>query len=145
MGDPWKSINQEGVRAFTYGVGATILIWLSGEGYLEPVVSFLTIIGFSKIFSEALFFSTILFLLVIMVFYGLHGKLFTTLILEHMPWVKNPDRYLLFFWLWAVAIASGIMNVFEVNVFYQFVSLFFIFLLPSLFLGTRIQKKGGND
>ena len=46
MGDPWKSINQEGVRAFTYGVGATILIWLSGEGYLEPVVSFLTIIGF---------------------------------------------------------------------------------------------------
>ena len=145
MGDPWKSITPEGVRAFTYGIGTTALLWLSFEGYLDIVLTFLVMIGLSPAFSKAIFISTILFFLVIMIFYGLHGKLFTTLILEHMPWVKNPDKFLLFFWLWAVGISSGILNVFSVNIFYQFVYLFFIFLFPSLFLGTRIQKKGGNE
>jgi len=145
MGDPWKSITPEGVRAFTYGVGTTALLWLYTAGKLDIALSALIMIGLSPIFSKAIFITTIIFIVVIMIFYGLHGKLFTTLILEHMPWVKNPDRFLLFFWLWAVAIASGIMNVFSVNIFYQFVYLFFIFLFPSLFLGTRIQKKGGNE
>ena len=43
-------------------------------------------------------------------------------------------RFLVFFWLWAIAIASCILNVFEVNVLYQFLILFFVFLIPSLFL-----------
>ena len=34
MGDPWKSISPEGVRAFTYGVLSTLLIWLWAEDYL---------------------------------------------------------------------------------------------------------------
>ena len=41
MADPWKSISPEGVRAFTNGVGATLLIWLLAEGHLEPVMSLL--------------------------------------------------------------------------------------------------------
>ena len=72
MADPWKSISPEGVRAFTNGVGGTLLIWLSSEGYLEPVLSLLTMVGFSPIFSKALFLSTILFIIVVMIFYGLH-------------------------------------------------------------------------
>ena len=145
MADPWKSISPEGVRAFTNGVGGTLLIWLSSEGYLEPVLSFLTMVGFSLIFSKALFLSTILFIIVVMIFYGLHGKFFTTLMMEHMTWVKNPDRYLLFFWLWLIAIISCILNVFETNILIQFTSLFLILMIPSLFLGTSIQKQGGND
>tara|TARA_B100001750_G_C15471244_1_gene579915 strand:- start:145 stop:582 length:438 start_codon:yes stop_codon:yes gene_type:complete len=145
MADPWKSISPEGVRAFTNGVGATLLIWLLAEGHLEPVMSLLVAIGLSPAFSKAIFISTIIFILVVILFFGLHGKMFTTLMLEHMPWVKNPDRFLVFFWLWAIAIASCILNVFEVNVLYQFVILFFVFLIPSLFLGIKIQKVGGND
>ena len=34
MGDPWKSISPEGVRAFTHGVLSTLLIWLWAEDYL---------------------------------------------------------------------------------------------------------------
>ena len=80
-----------------------------------------------------------------MIFYGLHGKFFTSLMMEHMTWVKNPDRYLLFFWLWLIAIISCILNVFETNILIQFTWLFFILIIPSLFLGVWIQKQGGND
>ena len=34
MGDPWKSISPEGVRAFTYGVLTALLVWLWTEDYL---------------------------------------------------------------------------------------------------------------
>jgi hypothetical protein len=32
----------------------------------------------------------------------------------------------------------------DLNIFYQFISLFVIFLTPSLILGISIQKRGGN-
>ena len=64
--------------------------------------------------------------------------------LQHMTWVENPDKFLFFFYIWINLIAAGLLNVLELNKFYQFVSLFAIFLLPSLILGLKIQKKGGN-
>ena len=134
MGDPWKSINEEGVRAFTYGSLSVMLVWFSTAGYLS----------ISALLAKSIFISTVIFLLVITIFYGLHGKIFTTLILEHMTWVKNPDKYLIFFFIWLNLIAACLLNVFELNKFFQFVSLFVVFLFPSLILGIGIQKKGGN-
>ena len=64
--------------------------------------------------------------------------------LEHMPWVKNPDKYLLFFYIWVNLIAACLLNVFDLNILFQFLSLFVVFLFPSLMLGIGIQKKGGN-
>jgi hypothetical protein len=101
-------------------------------------------LGASVIFAKSIFISTVIFLLVISIFYGLHGRMFTTLMLEHMPWVKNPDKYLLFFYIWANLIAACILNVFGLNILLQFLSLFVVFLFPSLMLGIGIQKKGGN-
>ena len=101
-------------------------------------------IGLSTLLAKSIFISTVIFLLVITIFYGLHGKIFTTLILEHMTWVKNPDKYLTFFFVWINLIAACFLNVLEVNIFFQFVSLFVVFLFPSLILGIKIQKKGGN-
>jgi hypothetical protein len=63
--------------------------------------------------------------------------------LEHMPWVISPDKFLPFFWLWINAIVAGLLNAFDVNAFWYFVNLFFIFLLPSLFIGTKVQEKHG--
>ena len=134
MGDPWKSINEEGVRAFTYGSLSVMLVWFSTAGYLSIFA----------LLAKSIFISTVIFLLVITIFYGLHGKIFTTLILEHMTWVKNPDKYLIFFFIWLNLIAACLLNVFELNKFFQFVSLFVVFLFPSLILGIGIQKKGGN-
>ena len=37
MGDPWKSISPEGVRAFTYGSLSVLLIWAFTENYLSFV------------------------------------------------------------------------------------------------------------
>jgi hypothetical protein len=65
--------------------------------------------------------------------------------LEHMPWVINPDKYLLFFWAWINLITAGILNIFELNMLWVFVNLFFYFLIPSLFFGTRIQEKHGAN
>jgi hypothetical protein len=144
MGDPWKSINAEGVRAFTYGSLSVLLVWFSTEGYLSIFADVLMMLGLSAILAKSIFISTVLFLLVITVFYGLHGKIFTTLMLEHMTWVKNPEKYLIFFYVWANLIAACLLNVFELNKFLQFGSLFMIFLFPSLILGVAIQKKGGN-
>mgnify|MGYP001179822670 FL=1 len=144
MGDPWKSISPEGVRAFTYGSLSVLLLWGYGENYLLPVNDILMMLGISDLLAKSLMISSVIFILIIFIFYGLHGKLPTTLMLQHMTWVKNPDKYLLFFYIWINLIAAGLLNVLGLNTFYQFVALFVIFLLPSLILGTRIQKKGGN-
>ncbi len=144
MGDPWKSISPEGVRAFTYGSLSVLLLWGYGENYLLPVNDILMMLGISNLIAKSVMISSVIFILIIFIFYGLHGKLPTTLMLQHMTWVKNPDKYLLFFYIWINLIAAGLLNVLGLNTFYQFVALFVIFLLPSLILGTRIQKKGGN-
>ena len=145
MADTWKTISPEGVRAFAYGATTVLLIWLVAEGYLQPAMNLLMILGLSPLFSKSIFIGTIIFLLLIIIFYGLHGMFFTSLMMMHMPWVTNPDKFLFFFWLWITAIISCIFNVFEVNVLYQFLSLFFVFLIPSLYLGIKIQKVGGNE
>ena len=49
MGDPWKSISPEGVRAFTYGVLSTLLVWLWAEDYLSIVNNLLMMIGIGLI------------------------------------------------------------------------------------------------
>lgn len=144
MGDPWKSISPEGVRAFTYGVLSTLLIWLYIEDYLLILNNMLVMLGLSSLFATSIVISTVISLLIILILYGLHGKLPTTLMLQHMTWVQNPDRFLLFFYIWINLIAAGLLNVPDLNRFHQFVLLFVIFLLPSLILGLRIQKKGGN-
>ena len=38
---------------------------------------------------------------------------------------------------------AGLLNVFDVNAFGTSLILFFIFLLPSLFIGTKVQEKHG--
>ena len=144
MGDPWKSISPEGVRAFTYGSLSVLLIWAFTENYLSFVNNSLIMIGMSSLLAQSFMISTFVAVLIIFIMYGLHGKLPTTLMLQHMPWVKNPDRFLFFFYVWINLIAAGLLNVLDLNKLYYFMSLFFIFLLPSLILGLRIQKKGGN-
>ncbi len=64
--------------------------------------------------------------------------------LEHMPWVINPDKFLLFFWFWINLIVAGVLNIFEVNMWWYFVNLFFYALFPSLFFGTRVQEVHGS-
>ncbi len=144
MGDPWKSISPEGVRAFTYGVLSTLLVWLWAEGYLSIINNVLTMLGTSSLLATSIVISTVISLLIILILYGLHGKMPTTLMLQHMTWVKNPDKFLIFFYIWINLIAAGLLNVLDLNKLYQFLALFIIFLLPSLILGLRIQKKGGN-
>ena len=48
MGDPWKSISPEGVRAFTYGVLTTLLVWLWVEDYLLIINNTLVMFGLSS-------------------------------------------------------------------------------------------------
>ena len=144
MGDPWKTISPEAVSAFTYGVLSTLLVWLWAEDYLSIVNNLLMMIGIPSILAMSIVISTVISLLIILILYGLHGKLPTTLMLQHMTWVQNPDKFLIYFYIWINLIAAGLLNVLNLNVFYQFVSLFIIFLMPSLILGLRIQKKGGN-
>ena len=144
MGDPWKSISPEGVRAFTYGVLTALLVWLWTEDYLLIINNMLVMLGLSSLLATSIIISTVISVLIILILYGLHGKLPTTLMLQHMTWVKNPDRFLIFFYIWINLIAAGLLNVLDLNKFHQFVLLFGIFLLPSLILGLRIQKKGGN-
>ena len=144
MGDPWKSISPEGVRAFSYGALSVTLLWLWAEDYLLIVNQIIMMIGLTPLMTTSIMASTVISLLLIMTFYGLHGKMPTTLMLQHMTWIENPDKFLIFFYVWINLIAAGLLNVLELNTFYQFVSLFAIFLLPSLVLGLKIQKKGGN-
>ncbi len=130
-------------RATKYAALTLVLVWLVWEGYFEFVVTALGMIGIFPALASSLVKGTVIFLIFITVYYGLHGKYFTTLMLEHMPWVIAPDKFLPFFWLWINAIVAGVVNVFDVNAFWYFVDLFFIFLLPSLFIGTKVQEKHG--
>jgi len=130
-------------RATKFAIISILLIWLAWEGYLSFLIEPLGIIGIFPALAHSLIVGTIIFIVFITVYYGLHGKYFTTLMLEHMPWVIAPDKFLPFFWIWINAIMAGLLNVFDVNAFWYFVDLFFIFLLPSLFIGTKVQEKHG--
>ena len=144
MGDPWKSISAEGVRAFSYGAYSVILVWLWSEGYLLFINNLLVSLGISSLLAKSIVVSTVISVLITTILYGLHGRMPTTLMLQHMTWVKNPDKFLLFFYIWINFISAALLNVMGLNTFYQFMSLFVIFLTPSLILGISIQKKGGN-
>jgi hypothetical protein len=144
MGDPWKSISAEGVRAFSYGAYSVILVWLWSEGYLSFVNNILISVGASALLAKSILVSTIVSILLVTTLYGLHGKLPTTLMLQHMTWVKNPDKFLLFFYIWINFIFAALLNVMGLDIFYQFLSGFVILLTPSLILGISIQKRGGN-
>tara|TARA_Y100001936_G_scaffold20445_1_gene17583 strand:- start:4791 stop:5453 length:663 start_codon:yes stop_codon:yes gene_type:complete len=130
-------------RATKFAIISMVLIWLVWEGYLSFIAVPLGMIGIFPALANSLIVGTVIFTIFITVYYGLHGKYFTTLMLEHMPWVIAPDKFLPFFWLWINAIMAGLLNVFDVNAFWYFVNLFFIFLLPSLFIGTKVQEKHG--
>ena len=144
MGDPWKSISPEGVRAFSYGAYSVILVWLWSGGSLLFINNFLISLGASELLAKSVLVSTVISILITTVLYGLHGRLPTTLMLQHMEWVKNPDKFLLFFYIWINFISAALLNVMGLNTLYQFASLFVIFLTPSLILGLSIQKRGGN-
>ena len=144
MGDPWKSISPEGVRAFSYGAYSVILVWLWSGGSLLFINNFLISLGASELLAKSVLVSTVISILITTVLYGLHGRLPTTLMLQHMTWVKNPDKFLLFFYIWINLISAALLNVMGLNTLYQFASLFVIFLTPSLILGLSIQKRGGN-
>jgi hypothetical protein len=144
MGDPWKSISPEGVRAFSYGAYSVILVWLWSGGSLLFINNFLISLGASELLAKSVLVSTVISVLITTVLYGLHGRLPTTLMLQHMTWVKNPDKFLLFFYIWINFISAALLNVMGLNTLYQFASLFVIFLTPSLILGLSIQKRGGN-
>ena len=130
-------------RATKYAILTMLLIWITWEGYLQFIIPILGMIGIFPSLANSLIIGTVAFTVFITMYYGLHGKYFTTLMLEHMPWVIAPDKFLPFFWLWRNAIVAGLLNAFEVNAFWYFVNLFFIFLLPSLFIGTKVQEKHG--
>ena len=144
MGDPWKSISAEGVRAFSYGAYSVILLWLWSEGHLSFVNNMLISVGASVLLAKSILVSTVVSILIVTALYGLHGKLPTTLMLQHMTWVKNPDKFLLFFYIWINFIFAALLNVMGLDIFYQFLSGFVILLTPSLILGISIQKRGGN-
>ena len=129
-------------RATKFAIISMILIWLVWEGYLTFLAIPLGMIGIFPALANSLIVGTVIFTIFITVYYGLHGN--TSLpMLEHMPWVIAPDKFLPFFWLWINAIMAGLLNVFDVNAFWYFVDLFFIFLLPSLFIGTKVQENMG--
>tara|TARA_B100001564_G_scaffold358558_1_gene377552 strand:- start:299 stop:961 length:663 start_codon:yes stop_codon:yes gene_type:complete len=130
-------------RATKYAILTMILIWITWEGYLQFIIPVMGMIGIFPSLANSLIIGTVVFTIFITIYYGLHGKYFTTLMLEHMPWVIAPDKFLPFFWLWINAIVAGLLNAFDVNAFWYFVNLFFIFLLPSLFIGTKVQEKHG--
>ncbi len=131
-------------RATIYSIVTVLIIWFSTSGYLNFIPETLITIGVFENLAYSLLIGTVLFTLLITIFYGLDGRIFTTMMLGHMPWVKNPDKYLFFFWAWINLIVSGLVNVFELNVFWVFVSLFFYFLIPSLYIGTQVQQIHGS-
>ena len=132
-------------RSTKQAIFSVVLLWFSTAGYLNFIPEILIQIGIFSNLAHSLFVGTVFFVLIFSISYGLHGKYFTTLMLEHMPWVINPDKYLLFFWAWINLITAGILNIFELNMLWVFVNLFFYFLIPSLFFGTRIQEKHGAN
>ena len=130
-------------RATKYAILTMLLIWITWEGYLQFIIPIMGMIGIFPSLANSLIIGTVAFTVFITMYYGLHGKYFTSLMLEHVPWVIAPDKFLPFFWLWINAIVAGLLNAFDVNAFWYFVNLFFIFLLPSLFIGTKVQEKHG--
>jgi hypothetical protein len=128
-------------RATKYAILTMLLIWITWEGYLQFIIPIMGMIGIFPSLANSLIIGTVAFTVFITMYYGLHGKYFTTLMLEHMPWVIAPDKFLPFFWLWINAIVAGLLNAFDVNAFWYFVNLFFIFLLPSLFIGTESSRE----
>ena len=84
MGDPWKSISAEGVRAFSYGAYSVILVWLWSAGSLVFVNDLLISLGSSELLAKSIVVSTVISILITTVLYGLHGRLPTTLMLQHM-------------------------------------------------------------
>ena len=131
-------------RSSIQAIVSTLILWFSTAGYLNFVPEFLISVGIFENLAYSLLVGTIIFVLFLTVFHGLHGKYFTTLMLEHMPWVINPDKFLLFFWFWINLIVAGVLNIFEVNMWWYFVNLFFYALFPSLFFGTRVQEVHGS-
>ena len=115
-------------RATKYAILTMLLIWITWEGYLQFIIPIMGMIGIFPSLANSLIIGTVAFTVFITMYYGLHGKYFTTLMLEHMPWVIAPDKFLPFFWLWINAIVAGLLNAFDVNAFWYFVNLFFIFL-----------------
>ena len=53
MGDPWKSISPEGVRAFSYGAYSVILVWLWSGGSLLFINNFLISLGASELLAKS--------------------------------------------------------------------------------------------
>ena len=131
-------------RSSIQAIVSTLILWFSTAGYLNFVPEVLISVGIFENLAYSLLVGTIIFVLFLTVFHGLHGKYFTTLMLEHMPWVINPDKFLLFFWFWINLIVAGVLNIFEVNMWWYFVNLFFYALFPSLFFGTRVQEVHGS-
>ncbi len=131
-------------RSSIQAIVSTLILWFSTAGYLNFLPEFLISVGVFENLAYSLLVGTIIFVLFLTVFHGLHGKYFTTLMLEHMPWVINPDKFLLFFWFWINLIVAGVLNIFEVNMWWYFVNLFFYALFPSLFFGTRVQEVHGS-
>ena len=131
-------------RSTLQAILSTVILWFATSGYLNFIPEFMITLGIFENLAYSLLVGTTIFVLFLTVFHGLHGKYFTTLMLEHMPWVINPDRFLLFFWFWINLITAGILNIFEVNMWWYFVNLFFYALFPSLFFGTRVQELHGS-
>ena len=131
-------------RATIQAVASTLILWFSTAGYLNIIPEILIKIGIFSNLAHSLLVGSVIFTLFITIFHGLHGKYFTTLMLEHMPWVIKPDRFLFFFWFWINLITAGLLNIFEVNMWWYFVNLFFYALFPSLFFGVRVQEIHGT-
>ena len=130
------SFNPIEKRAAIQGMATTLIVWFSTMGYLNFIPETLIQIGIFSNLAYSLLVGSVIFFLFITIFHGLHGKYFTTLMLEHMPWVIKPDKFLFFFWFW--------INLFEVNMWWYFVDLFFYALFPSLFLGVNVQEIHGS-
>ena len=79
-------------RATKYAILTMLLIWVTWEGYLQFIIPILGMIGIFPSLANSLIVGTVAFTVFITMYYGLHGKYFTTLMLEHMPWVISPDK-----------------------------------------------------
>ena len=83
-------------RATKYAILTMLLIWVTWEGYLQFIIPILGMIGIFPSLANSLIVGTVAFTVFITIYYGLHGKYFTTLMLEHMPWVISQTNFCLF-------------------------------------------------
>jgi hypothetical protein len=79
-------------RATKYAILTMLLIWITWEGYLQFIIPIMGMIGIFPALANSLIIGTVAFTVFITMYYGLHGKYFTTLMLEHMPWVIAPSN-----------------------------------------------------